>query len=48
MEPEPPFEVIAAFDYAKEGNHEVGFSAGDLIRCLRSGINRFPLHLKPN
>jgi hypothetical protein len=35
MEPEPPFEVIAAFDYAKEGNHEVGFSAGDLIRCLR-------------
>ena len=37
MEPEPPFEVIAAFDYVKEGNHELGFSAGDLVRCIRSG-----------
>lgn len=31
----PPFEVIAAYDYSKEGNAELSFATGDLIRVAR-------------
>lgn len=30
--PEPPFEVLATHAYSKEGNSELGFAGGDLIK----------------